>query len=211
MVLYSFYKNIVLTFTIFYFTFFSGFSGQSLFDDYVYSSFNFILMAPVLGFGIFDKDLSATSLENHSALYALSREGRDMSIMNLAKQLAQAILESIIIFFMPFGNMCTTEGGEEGENADGLWVFGTIVFTCLIVSQLVRCAWLTYTWTLLSVVFLFGSLFVYILFVMLYQVSNSPYCTLLSNALCKSYIIGLWHVFFFSLIFFCSPNQCAVH
>jgi hypothetical protein len=36
-ILYSFYKNIVLTFILFYYLFFTGFSGQSLFEDYVYS------------------------------------------------------------------------------------------------------------------------------------------------------------------------------
>lgn len=37
MILYSFYKNIVLTFILFYYLFFTGFSGQSLFEDWVYS------------------------------------------------------------------------------------------------------------------------------------------------------------------------------
>ena len=35
MVLNSFYKNMVLTLVLFLFTFFSGYSGQSLFEDNV--------------------------------------------------------------------------------------------------------------------------------------------------------------------------------
>ena len=38
-ILYSFYKNIVLTFILFYYLFFTGFSGQSLFEDWVYSGY----------------------------------------------------------------------------------------------------------------------------------------------------------------------------
>lgn len=36
-ILYSFYKNCTLTFCLFFFLFFTGFSGQSLFDDWIYS------------------------------------------------------------------------------------------------------------------------------------------------------------------------------
>jgi magnesium-transporting ATPase (P-type) len=36
-ILYSFYKNIVLTLILFYFNFSTGFSGQPLFEDWVYS------------------------------------------------------------------------------------------------------------------------------------------------------------------------------
>lgn len=39
MILYSFYKNIVLTMILFYYSFYTGFSGQSLFQDYVYSGY----------------------------------------------------------------------------------------------------------------------------------------------------------------------------
>jgi phospholipid-translocating P-type ATPase (flippase) len=47
-ILYSFYKNIVLTFILFYYLFFSGFSGQSLFSDLVYSAFNFLCAMPII-------------------------------------------------------------------------------------------------------------------------------------------------------------------
>ena len=54
-ILFSFYKNIVLTLILFAFTFHSGFSGQSLFDDYVHSAYNVILAFPVISFGVYDK------------------------------------------------------------------------------------------------------------------------------------------------------------
>jgi len=47
-ILYSFYKNIVLTFILFYYLFFTGFSGQSLFSDLVYSAFNFLCAMPII-------------------------------------------------------------------------------------------------------------------------------------------------------------------
>lgn len=85
-VLFSFYKNIVLTITIFLFTLHSGLSGQSLYDGYLYASYNFILALPVVGFGIFDQDLSPKMLEKFPLLYITSREKRDMNIFILIRK-----------------------------------------------------------------------------------------------------------------------------
>lgn len=61
-ILYSFYKNIVLTFVLFAYTWLTGFSGQSLLEDYVYTSYNFMLAMPPICFGLFDRDLSADTI-----------------------------------------------------------------------------------------------------------------------------------------------------
>ncbi len=53
--LYSFFKNVVITFTLFYFNIFTGWSGASLYDSLVYSGFNFFLGLPIIGIGIFDR------------------------------------------------------------------------------------------------------------------------------------------------------------
>ena len=54
-VVYSFYKNIVLTIILFYFATDSAFSGQSLYEDYVYAGYNFFLGMPILLVGFFDQ------------------------------------------------------------------------------------------------------------------------------------------------------------
>ena len=69
LVMYSFYKNIVLTMVLFFYTFFSGNSGQSLFEDNIYSSYNIILALPVVAFGVFDVDVSAVTLLKFKFLY----------------------------------------------------------------------------------------------------------------------------------------------
>ena len=55
MILYSFYKNIVLTIVLAWWTMDCGFSGQSLYESYVYSGYNFFLGMPILLLGIFDQ------------------------------------------------------------------------------------------------------------------------------------------------------------
>lgn len=94
-VLYSFYKNIVLTLILFYYSFFTGFSGQSLFEDLVYSGFNFFVALPIVAFGVFDQDVSEQTLLKVPTLYISGREGLDMS---LSKMMEWAIQVSLFFF-----------------------------------------------------------------------------------------------------------------
>jgi phospholipid-transporting ATPase len=95
-VLYSFYKNIVLTMIVFGFTFYSGFSGQSMFDDYVHSAYNLILAWPVIAFGAFDRDVSDETLEKYHILYVSGRAGLDLNLRVMALEIIQAIVDAII-------------------------------------------------------------------------------------------------------------------
>ena len=79
-VLYSFYKNIVLTLTLFFFTFSTGFSGTSLYESLVYSGFNFFLGLPIFGVGFLDRDISADNCLAHPVVY-LSGEPNDATLL----------------------------------------------------------------------------------------------------------------------------------
>jgi len=181
-VLYSFYKNIVLTLVLFAYTFFSGYSGQSLFDDYIYSSYNIILALPVVAFGVFDVDIAPFTLEKYNLLYVSGREGLDMNVFVLLKEMLQAIVDATIVFFVPYfcysdpadvwsGPLPLTSAlssADSGKTA-GIWVFGTTVFTALLLSMFLRAAMLTYTWTYITHACFWGSILLYIFFVYFYQ------------------------------------------
>ncbi len=56
---YSFYKNITLTLVLFYYCFYTGFSGTSLYESTAYMLFNVCFCSlPIIGVGWFDKDMS---------------------------------------------------------------------------------------------------------------------------------------------------------
>lgn len=69
-VLYSFYKNIVLTLTLFFYTFSTGFSGTSLYESLVYAGFNFFLGLPIFCVGVLERDISEKSCLAHPIVYA---------------------------------------------------------------------------------------------------------------------------------------------
>ena len=57
---YFFYKNIAFGLTLFYFEAFTGFSGQSVYDDWYMLLFNVVLTSlPVISLGVFEQDVSS--------------------------------------------------------------------------------------------------------------------------------------------------------
>ena len=178
-VLYSFYKNIVLTLVLFFFTFYSAFSGQSLFDDYIYASYNFVLAWPVVSLGIFDRDVSDATLTAFPVLYSTGRERKEMNGSVLIKQLIQAFLDAIIIFFIPFGSFVAVADVDSSTGkGTGMWVFGTVVFSCMVASMFVKCALLTASWTAASALLYWGSVALYICFIVIYQVISHMFVLL---------------------------------
>ena len=59
-ILYSFYKNIAFVFVAFFYNFFSGWSGMSLYEGLMGSQYNLILALPIIAAGVFDKDVGET-------------------------------------------------------------------------------------------------------------------------------------------------------
>lgn len=60
MICYFFYKNIAFGLTLFYFEAYTGFSGQSVYEDWYMILFNVILTSlPVISLGVFEQDVSS--------------------------------------------------------------------------------------------------------------------------------------------------------
>lgn len=56
---YFFYKNVVYTFTLFWFNLLAGYSGQRMYDDWYHSMYNLIFTSmPVIAVGLLDQDVS---------------------------------------------------------------------------------------------------------------------------------------------------------
>jgi phospholipid-transporting ATPase len=59
LILYFFYKNMIYTLPQFMFAYISGYSGQTIFDDYYITSYNMVFTAlPLAAKAIWDQDVS---------------------------------------------------------------------------------------------------------------------------------------------------------
>ncbi|GLU22384.1 hypothetical protein SLE2022_384640 [Rubroshorea leprosula] len=69
MLCYFFYKNIAFGVTLFYFEAFTGFSGQSIYDDWYMIFFNVLTSFPVISLGVFERDVPSDVCLQFPALY----------------------------------------------------------------------------------------------------------------------------------------------
>lgn len=127
-VLYSFYKNLVLVMTLFFFLFFSGFSGTSLYEDNIMAGYNFFLGLPILILGLFDKDVSSAYVTSHPAMYASGRRNMDLDVVHTAKWIIKALYDSIFIYFLC---LAMSRAGD----ATSFYTYGLAVYTVLILTM----------------------------------------------------------------------------
>ena len=113
-------------------------------------------------------------LSRYSLLYLSGRKRQDLNVTVLLVEMGQAVLDALIIFGIPY--YCSIEPGDVwGKDAytDGIWIFGTVVYTALVIAMFVRIAMITNTWTYLSHFFYWTSISAYIVFLVVYQVNFS--------------------------------------
>ncbi|KAI4383555.1 hypothetical protein MLD38_009381 [Melastoma candidum] len=136
-VTYFFYKNLTFTLTQFWFTFQAGFSGQRFYDDWFQSLYNVMFTSlPVIIFGLFDKDVSASLSKKYPELY---REGIRNSFFKwrvVANWALSAFYQSLI--FYHFVTVPSFSGQNSHGKIFGLWDISTIAFTCVVMTVNLR-------------------------------------------------------------------------
>ena len=88
-ILYSFYKNITLTLVLFYYSFYTGYSGTSLFESTSYMLFNVCFCSlPIIAVGWFDKDMSEETVLAFPEMFISGRLGQDLNVSGVVFRVA---------------------------------------------------------------------------------------------------------------------------
>jgi len=162
--LYTFWRNAVQVLLMFYYSFMSGYSGISLFEDKVRMTFNVILSIPIIATGIFDRDVSDQTILDHPELYESGRLGQELNPKRMAETLVSAVVHSLVILAITL----LAFPGMDLKGAGDYYTFGTAVYTCLIILSNYRVAFLTITWNWFSVGSLALSFAMYAFFLAVY-------------------------------------------
>jgi hypothetical protein len=93
------------------------------------------------------------------------RMNLDLNLRVLVEAIVLSIIHAIIIFTWP----ALTTPGLEQAGVGGLFVFGTVVFSCLNIAMQIRIMMIASTWTVTLLYSLAFSLFLYILFLTTYS------------------------------------------
>ncbi|KAK9104801.1 hypothetical protein Scep_021645 [Stephania cephalantha] len=136
-VTYFFYKNLTFTLTQFWFTFYTGFSGQRFYDDWFQSLYNVIFTAlPVIILGLFDKDVNASLSKKYPELY---KEGIKDSFFRwrvVGIWAFFAVYQSLVFFSF------VTSSSRGAHNSSGKifghWDVSTMAFNCVVVAVNLR-------------------------------------------------------------------------
>jgi len=154
MVLYSFYKTVTLYVTLFWFSFYNGFSGQTAYESWSQSFYNVAFtMLPTLVIGIFDQYVSASMLERYPQLYRPSFfTGRAIGAWML-----NAVYHSMINFFMvtyAFYDHAIERSGFTPYQ----WLWGTAMYLTVLGTVLGKAALVSNLWTRYTLLAIPGSL-----------------------------------------------------
>eukprot|EP00727_Mastigamoeba_balamuthi_P008457 m51a1_g4233 putative probable phospholipid-transporting atpase ia isoform x2 (1527) ;mRNA; r:126100-132652 len=169
-ILYSFYKSITLYLTQFWFTFFNGFSGQSLFDRWTLAMYNVLFtFAPAVIFGVFDKDVAEGTVERMPRLYATGQNREIFNLWTFVGVAQNAVFHSFLAFAVPCMSHRHSLTFSNGWN-DDLYSLGLEVYTIVIVTITAKLFLETRYWTWVSHAVYWGCLALYVAWIAVYGV-----------------------------------------
>lgn len=168
-ILYSFYKNIALYMTQFWYVFANAFSGQSIMESWTMTFYNvFFTVLPPFVMGVFDQFVSSRLLDRYPQLYKLGQRGQFFSVTIFWGWVINGFYHSAVTFvgsilFYRNGNVLNMHG----ETADH-WTWGVAIYTTSVIIVLAKAALITNQWTKFTVLAIPGSLIFWLVFFPIY-------------------------------------------
>ncbi|KAJ2063155.1 aminophospholipid translocase [Coemansia sp. S146] len=167
MILYSFYKNITLYITQFWYALFNVFSGQTVYESWSITFYTvFFTALPPFAIGVFDQFLNARSLDRYPEMYKMGQRGVFFNVKAFWGWAINAFYHSIILFFL--GTVIVFNDIESDGLVGGHWVYGVTIYTAVLTTVLLKAALITNMWTKWTVVAIPGSLALWFIFLPIY-------------------------------------------
>ncbi|KAH8589264.1 P-type ATPase-like protein [Bisporella sp. PMI_857] len=167
-VLYSFYKNITLYMTQFWYVFQNAFSGEIIYESWTLSFYNlFFTVLPPLAMGIFDQFISARLLDRYPQLYQLGQKNTFFKMHSFCSWIANAFYHSLILYIASQLIWWLDLPQSDGKVA-GHWVWGTALYTAVLATVLGKAALVVNIWTKYHVIAIPGSMVIWMGFIAVY-------------------------------------------
>ena len=155
-ILATFYKELLFYLTQAMYQGYCGYTGTSLHEQWALSMFNTLFTSlPVLVIGIFDKDLSATTLLAVPELYTKGQKNGAFSFKLYFGWMFIALSQALMCFFIPLYMFAWGDISNVG-----IFAFGNLVYTCCAVLICVKLEYIEMrNWTWITVVTSFVTMF----------------------------------------------------
>ncbi|KAF8927612.1 hypothetical protein BGZ58_010284 [Dissophora ornata] len=170
LILFSFYKNICLYMTQFWYAFYNGFSGQTVYESWTISLYNVVLtVLPPLTLGIFDQYVSARMLDRYPQMYMLGQKSEFFNVKTFWGWASNAIFHSVLLFFcvaLIFKYDLIMVNGTIG----GAWLMSVTLYTAVLATVLWKAALISDLWTKYAYISIPGSMIFWMGFFPLFAV-----------------------------------------
>lgn len=169
-ILYSFYKNVALYMTQFWFVFLNGFSGQSLIESWTLTFYNVLFTVfPPFIMGVFDQFVSARFLDRYPQLYQLGQQRKFFNVTIFWGWIVNGFFHSAVIFVCLMAINRYSNYLPHGGVANN-WAWGTLVYTTCTLTALGKAALVVTLWTKFTVLAIPGSFILWLVWLPIYAV-----------------------------------------
>ncbi|CDK29912.1 unnamed protein product [Kuraishia capsulata CBS 1993] len=161
-ILYSFYKNIALYMTQFWYVFSNGFSGQSIMESWTLTFYNVIFtVLPPFVIGVFDQYVSAQMLTRYPQMYKAGQRREFFNVETFWSWAINGFYHSAILYLgainiYKYGNQL-----HDGHIVDH-WSFGVALYSACMFTALGKAALVSSVWTKFTLIAIPGSILLWL-------------------------------------------------
>ncbi|CAO3590835.1 unnamed protein product [Absidia cylindrospora] len=164
MIFFYFYKNVALYLTQFWYSIFTGFSGQTLYESWTMSCFNVIFtFLPPMAIGIFDQFASARLLDKYPQIYSLGQTNEFFNQKRFWGWILNAVYHSALLFFLGMAAFVDDSVFVQGWSG-GQWWVGTTIFSATLATILWKAALISDVWTKYTYIAIPGSMVIWFIY-----------------------------------------------
>uniref|UniRef100_A0A914E2E4 Phospholipid-transporting ATPase n=2 Tax=Acrobeloides nanus TaxID=290746 RepID=A0A914E2E4_9BILA len=165
---YFFYKNFSFTLTHFWFSFFSAYSAQTVYDPILISCYNlFFTSLPVLVMGVMDQDVNDEYSLKYPKLYIPGQYNLFFNMRIFIYSVIHGMASSLVLFFIPYGTLYQSTD-HLGKDMNDFVFLEFTVFTALIVVVNGQIMFDTAYWTAINHFVIWGSIIFYVALVVVF-------------------------------------------
>jgi phospholipid-transporting ATPase len=169
---YNFYKNFLFVMPQFYVGFYSLFSGQSIYDPWLYQLFNIVFSVfPLLWFGIYDTERDRTVAMSTSKFYSSNNNKKIFDNFIFWRWIFNGIFQGLAVFIFVFFYNNTFPHNNSGEIQD-FKSSGMMTYSIVVIIVNLKVFSMTSVHGVISISFLIFSIGSY--FFMTYLMCNQP-------------------------------------
>ncbi|KAJ8442146.1 hypothetical protein Cgig2_015487 [Carnegiea gigantea] len=166
MICYFFYKNIVFSFTLFYYDAYASFSGGPAYNDWYIPLYNVCFTAlPVIALGVLDQDVSAQLCLEFPLIY---QEGVQNILFGWKRILCwtlNGILNATTIFYFCIFSLETQAFRGDGQVV-GFEILGATLYTCVVCVVNAQMALAINYFTYIQHLLIWGSILYWYVFLL---------------------------------------------